>query len=119
VQRPETKARARALQILYAWTCRAAVDRDGGRRHRPHLRGRAGGYDRGADLAAQAVAELPEIDRRIGEAAEHWRFERVGVIERNILRLARAELSEAGPAAGGDRRGGQARHWFAVPGTGS
>jgi len=28
------------------------------------------GYDRGADLAAQAVAELPEIDRRIGEAAE-------------------------------------------------
>ena len=27
-------------------------------------------------------------------AAEHWRLERVGVIERNILRLAMAELDE-------------------------
>src|SRR5207302_4022916 len=52
------------------------------------------GYDRGADLAAQAVAELPEIDRRIADAAEHWRLERVGAIERNILRLGVAELSE-------------------------
>jgi N utilization substance protein B len=27
-------------------------------------------------------------------AAEHWRLERVGLIERNILRLALAEIAE-------------------------
>src|SRR5256886_11472253 len=52
------------------------------------------GYDRGADLAAQAIAGLPEFDARVADAAEHWRLDRVGVIERNILRLALAELAE-------------------------
>jgi N utilization substance protein B len=52
------------------------------------------GFDRGADLAAKAIAGLPEFDRRVADAAEHWRLERVGVVERNILRLALAELAE-------------------------
>src|SRR3989475_3837235 len=52
------------------------------------------GFGRGADLAAKAIAGLPEFDRRVADAAEHWRFERVGVVERNILRLALAELAE-------------------------
>ena len=96
MQRPETKARARALQLLYAWelsgeptieTVVARVARMYG--------GAPTGYDRGADLAAKAVAGRPEFDARIAAAAEHWRLERVGVIERNILRLALAELEEA------------------------
>jgi len=96
MQRPETKARARALQLLYAWelsgeptieTVVARVARMYG--------GAPTGYDRGADLAAKAVAGRPEFDARIAAAAEHWRLERVGVIERNILRLALAELDEA------------------------
>jgi N utilization substance protein B len=53
------------------------------------------GFDRGADLAAKAIAGLPEFDRRVAAAAEHWRLERVGAVERNILRLALAELDEA------------------------
>jgi N utilization substance protein B len=52
------------------------------------------GLGRGAELAAKAVAGLSEFDRRIAAAAEHWRLERVGVVERNILRLALAELAE-------------------------
>jgi N utilization substance protein B len=52
------------------------------------------GFDRGADLAAKAMAGLADFDRRIADAAEHWRLERVGVVERNILRLALAELAE-------------------------
>ncbi len=96
MQRPETKARARALQLMHAWelsgrpTIEAVVARVA------VIYGRAPkGYDRGADLAAKAIAGLPEFDARIAGAAEHWRLERVGVVERNILRLALAELDEA------------------------
>ena len=36
--------------------------------------------------------DLPELDRRIGEAAEHWRIERMAVVDRNVLRMALHEL---------------------------
>ncbi len=117
MQRPETKARARALQILYAWelsgepsiaTVVARVSRMHG--------GTPEGFDRGADLAARAVAGRPEFDRQIAEAAEHWRFERVGVVERNILRLALAELDEGTtPARVVVDEAVKLAHWFAGP----
>jgi len=117
VQRPETKARARALQILYAWelsgepsiaTVVARVARMHG--------GMPEGFDRGADLAARAVAGRPEFDRQITAAAEHWRFERVGVVERNILRLALAELDEgATPVRVVVDEAVKLAHWFAGP----
>jgi len=117
VQRPETKARARALQLLYAWemcgppepSIEAVVARVAA------IYGRAPrGYDRGADLAAKAVAGRPEFDRRIADAAEHWRLERVGVIERNILRLALAELDEAStPSRVVIDEAVKLAHWFA------
>ncbi len=115
MQRPETKARARALQLLYAWelsgepTIAAVVARVG------VIYGRAPrGYDRGADLAAKAVAGRPEFDRRIKDAAEHWRLERVGVVERNILRLALAELDEgATPSRVVIDEAVKLAHWFA------
>src|SRR6266540_3006760 len=72
VQRPETKARARALQLLYAWelsggpTIEAVVARVAGMYGRA---ARVEGYDRGADLAAKAIAGLPEFDARIANAA--------------------------------------------------
>ncbi len=115
MQRPETKARARALQLLYAWelsgepsieavVARVAVSYG----CRPE------GYDRGADLAAKAIAGRPEFDRRIKEAAEHWRLERVGVVERNILRLALAELDEAStPSRVVIDEAVKLAHWFA------
>jgi N utilization substance protein B len=115
VQRPETKARARALQLLYAWelsggptietvVARVAVIYGGAPR----------GYDRGADLAAKAIAGLAEFDARIANAAEHWRLERVGVVERNILRLALAELDEAStPSRVVIDEAVKLAHWFA------
>jgi N utilization substance protein B len=95
VQRPETKARARALQLLHAWelsghpSIETVVTRAATAFGPPPE-----GFDRGAELAAKAIAGLPEFDRRVADAAEHWRLERVGVVERNILRLALAELAE-------------------------
>ncbi|HUL02764.1 MAG TPA: transcription antitermination factor NusB [Gemmatimonadales bacterium] len=95
MQRPETKARVRALQLLYAWdlsgqpSLETVVGRVAG------MYGRGGDeHDRGAELAALAIAGLPEFDQQVADAAEHWRFERVGVVERNLLRLALAELGE-------------------------
>jgi transcription antitermination protein NusB len=115
VQRPETKARARALQLLYAWelsrrpTIETVVARVAA-----IYGGAPRGYDRGADLAAKAIAGLPEFDARIADAAEHWRLERVGVVERNILRLALAELDEAStPSRVVIDEAVQLAHWFA------
>ena len=117
MQRPETKARARALQLLYAWelsgepsietvVAQVAAMSGGAPRGR--------GYDRGADLAAKAIVGRPEFDRRIKDAAEHWRLERVGVVERNILRLALAELDEAStPSRVVIDEAVKLAHWFA------
>jgi N utilization substance protein B len=115
VQRRETKARARALQLLYAWDLsgRPSIETVVVRLAAACGR-RPEGYDRGADLAAQAVAGLPEFDTRVAAAAEHWRFERVGVVERNILRLALAELAEgATPARVVIDEAVKLAHWFA------
>jgi N utilization substance protein B len=93
VQRSETRTRARALQILYAWDIQG----------RPPLELVAHGFATGNGLSvrdrnlasrlALAVAdEVDALDREIEAVAEHWRLERIGVVERNILRLALHEL---------------------------
>lgn len=115
MQRPETKARARALQLLYAWDLSGAATIAAVVARVAVIYGRAPrGYDRGADLAARAVAGLSEYDARIASAAEHWRLDRVGNIERNILRLALAELDEGStPARVVIDEAVKLAHWFA------
>jgi N utilization substance protein B len=115
VQRAETKARVRALQLLYAW------DLTG----RPSLKtviarvtvmyGRAPAQpDRGAELAAKGIAGIADFDHLVAAAAEHWRLERVGIIERNILRLALAEIAEgATPSRVVIDEAVKLAHWFA------
>jgi N utilization substance protein B len=43
-------------------------------------------------LVNGVLADREAIDRRIVEAAEHWRIERMAVVDRNVLRLAVCEL---------------------------
>jgi N utilization substance protein B len=108
VQRPETKARARALQLLYAWELSGepSIERVVARV--------AVIYGGAPDGYARAVAGRPEYDRRIKDAADHWRLDRVGVIERNILRLALAELDEAvTPSRVVIDEAVKLAHWFA------
>ena len=115
MERPETKARARALQLLYAWDLsgRPSIDTVVTRLARTYGRVPVG-YDRGAELAARATAGLEEYDARLTRAAEHWRLERVGVVERNILRLAMAELDEgATPPRVVIDEAVKLAHWFA------
>src|SRR5207237_314469 len=41
---------------------------------------------------SRSRTDTPDLDRRITEAAEGWRAERLGAVERNILRIALHEL---------------------------
>ncbi len=92
--RVETKSRARALQILYAW------DLQGRSRPIPVLVNgvaRLTGpepriLDRAEELAAGVVGEIDTLDAEVAQAAENWRMSRIAVVERNILRLGIHEL---------------------------
>ncbi len=91
--RTESKARARALQALYAWEIRGRpspeeLDQEGFR----ELTGAA--RERARRLFQEVVANYRSLDQQIEQAVDHWRLDRVGVVERNILRLALQELLE-------------------------
>jgi N utilization substance protein B len=53
---------------------------------RPRDRGRA------ERLALAVASHLEQLDREIESAADHWRLERIGVVEKHILRLALHEI---------------------------
>lgn len=50
--------------------------------------------ERAEERAGAVVAAIPRLDAEIGAAADNWRLERIGVIERNILRLALFEIEQ-------------------------
>ncbi|HEU5303542.1 MAG TPA: transcription antitermination factor NusB [Gemmatimonadales bacterium] len=112
--RIETKSRARALQILYAW------ELDG----RPPITTVATGVarltgpeprvlDRAEELAADIAAEVDSLDAELSQASENWRMSRIAVVERNILRLGIYELrrGEVPPKVAIDEAVKLA-HWF-------
>ena len=93
-RKTETRARSRALQALYAWDMR-------GQQNLERVADRV--WD---DLAVSAderrlaavlihviAGRRAELDRSLAEVTENWRMERIGAIERSVLRLAAAELS--------------------------
>ncbi len=47
-------------------------------------------------LVRGALADQPAIDRRIASHSEHWRLERMPLVDRNILRLALYEMTSMG-----------------------
>ena len=98
--RIETKGRARALQLLYAWeltgeptVAEAATGLARLTGPEPRI------LDRAEALADGVVASLERIDRAAAVAADNWRLSRIATVERNILRLAIHELQRADPAA--------------------
>lgn len=91
--RIESRARARAVQALYAWDLRGGQDL--GRVASQLWDHLAVGVDerRIADLLLQTVREhLPDLDAQLADVTTNWRLERLGVVERCVLRLAAAEL---------------------------
>ena len=76
-------ARRTALFVLYHWDVTG----------QPLASLYEGEVDPFARETAEAVAaDAVELDRRITEAAEGWTADRLGTIERNILRIALHEL---------------------------
>ena len=90
--RPETRSRARALQLLY--TCEiTGAGAAGAATGLARLTGPEPRALDGAEaLAAGVMAEQETLDRLIEGATDNWRIERLGVVERNILRLGIHEL---------------------------
>jgi transcription antitermination protein NusB len=111
--RPETKARARALQILYSMEIGSGTLDDAVSRLARLTGPDPTVYD-GAELLAEAVLrERDELDRHATAAADNWRLERMAPVERNILRIGVHELlcGEVPPKVAIDEAV-QLAHWF-------
>ena len=93
--RVETRARARALQALYAWDMRG----DPGNLEKVATQV----WDDMAITAEERGVAAPivrivahrqrELDTQLADVTTNWRMERIGAIERCVLRMAAAELT--------------------------
>lgn len=91
--RLETRARARALQAIYAWDMRGEQDLE---------RVSAQIFDdllvtpderRIASMLLRTLRDQGKsLDALLAEVTTNWRLERLGAVERSVLRLAAAEL---------------------------
>ena len=92
--RIESRARSRVLQALYAWDMRGEqpLDRVAATvwddlSVPPEERALAG------RIVRVVIAQGPKLDRELEAVTTNWRLERIGAIERSVLRLAAAELT--------------------------
>lgn len=94
--RLETRARSRALQAVYAWDVR-------GRQRTIAEVARTVWDDIGIprderEFASVIIAavehDLAEIDRDLESITTNWRLDRLGAIERCVLRIGAAELRQ-------------------------
>lgn len=98
-RRIETHARARALQALYAWDLRGG---EPNARALPRVAEalwddlHVGPEERRrAELLVDVVAEHgAELDAALRDVTANWRLERLGAVERAVLRLGAAELRD-------------------------
>ncbi len=97
--RSETKGRARALQLLYAAEAHAQRVGD----VLPGLARLTGPapliLDFAERLATGVQHDQPRLDRLLESATEHWKLDRLALVDRNILRMGAFELSSPGVPA--------------------
>jgi N utilization substance protein B len=96
------RARQRALQILFLWDARRQPVEDVINAYYDTLYSeeKPERDEFVANLVRGTVEHVAEVDAQITRHAEHWRMERMPVVDRNILRLAVYEMGHAGtPAA--------------------
>jgi transcription antitermination protein NusB len=92
------RARRQALQLLFQWDLRRTPPEE-------ILRGYYSSLLVSEDTVAEprpdafaevlmrgVIDDLPAIDERIARNAEHWRLDRMPVVDRNILRIAVYEM---------------------------
>lgn len=93
------RSRKRALQILFEWDMRGEPIEGAIAHYYDSLYSEENEKKPKPDrfmeeLARGTVANAEQIDKQIGAKSEHWRLERMAVVDRNILRLAIYELSQ-------------------------
>ncbi|HEY4954617.1 MAG TPA: transcription antitermination factor NusB [Gemmatimonadaceae bacterium] len=93
--RLETRGRARALQALYAWDVRPGQDLAkialrvwDDLAVSPEERKFAGA------IVKTVVGSQRRLDSALMDVTDNWRLERIGAIERSVLRLGAAELEQ-------------------------
>jgi len=112
--RRETRSRARALQLLYAWELQGEPPMAEVARGVACLTGLEPQIlDRAEALAAGVLSDRLTLDQAVARASENWRISRIAVVERNILRLGILELrrGEVSPKTAIDEAVRLA-HWF-------
>jgi transcription antitermination protein NusB len=92
--RVETRARARALQALYAWDMRGGTELERVATQvwddlaiSPEERRVAG------PIVRYVAHRQRDLDAELAEVTTNWRLERIGAVERCVLRMAAAELT--------------------------
>ncbi len=82
------KAREQALVVLYQWDVTG----------RPLGELYEGDVDEWArSLVDEVAAHADELDARVTESATDWTADRLGAVERNVLRVALVELDRGEP----------------------
>ncbi len=93
--RVETRARARVLQALYAWSLRTD-DVTTLERIATQIWDDLGVAADERALAAQLVRTIGQhaaaLDRQLADVTTNWRLDRLAVVDRSVLRLGAAEL---------------------------
>ena len=86
------KSREFALQALYQWN----ITREGALRilgqFRAHFLAEAEGDEFGEQIVIGVLEHCGQIDQLIEQYSEHWRLDRMSMIDRTILRIATFEL---------------------------
>src|ERR1035441_6439883 len=93
------RSRKRALQVLFEWDVRGdPVDRAIDHYYESLYSEEAEHQPKPdkfmEELARGTAANSKDIDKQIQAKAEHWRLERMPVVDRNILRLAIFEMAQ-------------------------
>ena len=84
------------MQLLCAWELqdRAPLSGVADRAVRLCRRGGPQLLEQAEGLAGAVVQDVSALDRLAADASENWRLDRLGVVERNILRIAIRELTD-------------------------
>lgn len=92
--RARSRARARALQVLYAWESRGGEGSPLAllREFEEERHIAPASVDYLSQLLTVVSEHRREIDATLADALTNWRLDRVSVIDRNILRIGAAEI---------------------------
>jgi N utilization substance protein B len=90
---PRRKAREYALQMLFQWDItHDAIEQIVATFFQNQPEESAAIVDFARNLVTGTIEHVEEIDRLIQRHAEHWRLDRMAVVDRNLLRLATQEF---------------------------